>query len=152
MPGPSDPITILPEYEAQVNSIRLRKYGQGHRYIVQGYENEMQSVTTELGKVVAKPHLVPWAQREERKKVLPILRGFLKDGYALTYEQLRNMDIEKLMAERKNAGERASDAGTEAHGRIEDWILSEEAPYNEETHFVSGFLNAERLRPHSASR
>ena len=147
MPNPSDPITILPQYEAQVNSIRLRSFGQGHRYIVPGYDNTMQSVTTELGKVVAKPYLIPWAQREERKKVLPILRDFLKDGHVLTYEQLRKMDIENLMAARKNAGERASDAGTEAHGRIEDWILSDEAPYNEETHFVSGFLNAEHLRP-----
>ena len=110
------PLTIRPEFEYPLSTIRQRNYGKGHRYIVEGIRGTMPSVTTELGAIIAKPYLVPWARKDERTKVRDVVAEMIKlSGLSLTLSSLENFDIETMMAAVKGADEEASDAGTAAH-------------------------------------
>lgn len=142
------PLTIRPEFEYPLSTIRQRNYGRGHRYIVEGISGTMPSVTTELGAIIAKPYLAPWARKDERTKVRDVVEDMIKQsGLSLTLSSIDNFDIEGMMAAKKGTDEEASDAGTAAHKAIEDSLINGTDPVGPEAKFAHQFIGDEHLTP-----
>lgn len=107
-------------------NVKLIVKGNGHYYKKGRNEDLWPSVTTVLGKVLAKPALVPWAQKITLKRCEEVLRGMQYDiAEHAGWDYYVTKVITESRREPEKLAEQAADIGTRAHDAIHKMLTGQ---------------------------